>query len=258
MTSEAFLAAFKRFIGRRGKITTIYSDNGTNFVGANNELKNLSVLFQTDKHKNIISKFAIENEIKWKFIPPRSPHVGGLWEAGVKSFKYHLKRIAPSQNFTFEELCTLSTQIEACLNSRPLTPLSTDPNDPKPLTPGHFLTGDSLIAICEPDLQDINENRLSRWQRVQQLNQSFWKIWHTEYLQNLQKRYKWNKHSQNVKIDDIVLIQEDNLPPTNWLMGRIIKLHPGKDGIVRIVTLKTQNGETQRTINKISPFPHND
>ncbi|XP_018376047.1 PREDICTED: uncharacterized protein LOC108769525 [Trachymyrmex cornetzi] len=117
----------------------------------------------------------LELGIEWSFIPPYSPHLGGLWEAGVKACKYHLKRVMGNNLLTFEELSTVLIQIEACLNSRPLAPLSADPLDLQPLTPSHFLTGAPLTSIPEVDLSNVRINRLDRWEAVQRTVQDFWK-----------------------------------------------------------------------------------
>ncbi|XP_076482503.1 uncharacterized protein LOC117165311 [Bombus vancouverensis nearcticus] len=93
LTSEAFISALRRFIARRGFCVTIYSDNGTNFVGVNNELRELRNLLQSDDHKAQVQSFLADRRIEWHFIPPNSPHFGGLWEATVKSFKRHLRRV---------------------------------------------------------------------------------------------------------------------------------------------------------------------
>lgn len=117
----------------------MYSDNGTNFVGANNELRYLYSYIV--KNNETISNFFVNEGIVWQFIPPSSPHFGGLWEAVIKPVKHHLKRIMGEHVFTFEEVYTLLTEIECVWNSRPLSPLSNDPNDLNPLTPNHFLMG---------------------------------------------------------------------------------------------------------------------
>ena len=151
---------------------------------------------------------------------------------------------------------TLLSQIEAVLNSRPLSPLSNDPNDLQPLTPGHFLIGEPLTAPVEPFLQHIKINRLSRWQSIERIRQCFWKRWSTEYLSSLQQRTKWRRqHGHEVKEGTLVLIHEDNLPPLKWKLGRVIKLHPGKDNIVRVVSLKTINGEVKRPVTKLCILP---
>ncbi|XP_043262440.1 uncharacterized protein LOC122403151 [Colletes gigas] len=169
MTTEAFIAALKRMIARRGICKNIYSDNGTNFVGANNELAELSRVL----HKNEeIRHFLTNKEISWHFMPALTPHFGGLWEASVKSFKHHLKRVVGDDLFTFEQFATFVTEIEAVLNSRPLTPISSDPNDPEALTPGHLLIGTALTSIPEVDLTMTSNNRLSQWQHVQKVNKT--------------------------------------------------------------------------------------
>jgi len=191
LSTNAFLAALRRFWSRRGMSKTIYSDNGTNFVGANRQLRELRELFLSELHKEQVQEFATEIGVQWKFIPPRAPHFGGLWEAAVKSVKGHLRRILGNAMLIYEELFTVLVRIEACLNSRPITPLSSDPTDLKALTPGHFLTGSSLNDIPDTDISTMSPNRLRRWQRTVQLTQQIWYRWRTEYLSQLQGRQKW-------------------------------------------------------------------
>ncbi|XP_048506918.1 uncharacterized protein LOC125500006 [Athalia rosae] len=174
LSTTGFLNAFKRFIARRGRPSDMYSDNGTNFVGANNELKELRSLLQDEQNRATITNYFAQESINWHFNPPNSPHFGGLWEAGVKSVKTHLRKIIGNALLTFEELYTTFSLIEACLNSRPLTPISNDPDDLIPLTPGHFLIGEPLTALPQPDLLDVPLNRLTRYQRITQLKQHFW------------------------------------------------------------------------------------
>lgn len=135
-SSAAFLAAYHRFVARRGIPTIMYSDNGTTFQGASNELRKAfaAAIRQTDSQSEIATAGT-----QWQFLPPNAPHFGGLWEAGVKSVKYHLRRCIEHQTLTFEEMTTLLCRIEACLNSRPLAPLSDYLDGYLPLTPGHFL-----------------------------------------------------------------------------------------------------------------------
>lgn len=206
--------------------------------------------------ETILTWCANEN-IAWSFIPPRSPHMGGLWEAGVKNFKRHFYRIVGKTTLTFEELNTLSTQIESCLNSRPISPLSNDPNELQALTPSHFLTGTAENNLFEPDIRDLNFNRLSRWQRITQMYQHIWSRWTKEYLHTLQQRKKWHKKMNNIELNQLVLIIDENQPPNRWAIGRVIATHPGNDGFIRLVDLKTQNGTTSRAISRICPFPDN-
>ncbi|GFW80506.1 integrase catalytic domain-containing protein [Trichonephila clavipes] len=168
LTSNAFIATLKRFIFRRGKCAKLYSDNATNFVGANIELKKMFNL--VCKPDEALASYMASEGIDWNFLPPRAPNFGGLWEAGVKSFKFYLKRVVGNIRLTYEVFLTVIIQIEGMLNSRPLVPLSSDLDDLNVLTPSHFLIGRSITSIVEPDLTNLNENRLDNWQKITKNN----------------------------------------------------------------------------------------
>lgn len=255
LSSDAFIAALKRFISRRGKCSDIYSDCGSNFVGAKRKLLEVEKLSKSKSYNKNINQYLSDIGINWHFNVPGAPHMGGLWEAGIKSTKYHLKRVVGETKLTYEEFATLLTQIEACLNSRPITALSNDPSDLSALTPGHFIIGRSLTSIPEPDYINSKISYLNRWQIIQKMLQQFWKRWHREYLCRLQQRPKWLLPTKNFQINDLCLIKEDNMPPTKWRMCRIIQLHPGLDDKVRVVTVKTSNGIFKRNISKLSQLP---
>lgn len=243
LTSDAFLAALRRFIARRGRCTSIYSDCGTNFVGAARQL-------------NLWLESAVKSEgLSWSFNPPSAPNFGGLWEAGVKSVKTHLYRVVGDQILTFEEFYTVLVQIEALLNSRPLCPISSDPNDLSVLTPGHFLTLEPLSALPDPSLQHLSLSSLSRWQLLQRMHQDFWLRWHREYLHTLQQRNKWHEITRPIKLNEIVIIKSDLAPPLQWRLGRVVQLHPGTDNIIRVVTIKTTQGTVKRPVSKLCPLP---
>lgn len=259
LTTNAFLAALRRFWSRRGMCSTIYSDNGTNFVGANRQLQELRDLFLSKQHMDLVQEAVAEVGVKWQFIPPRAPHFGGLWEAAVKSIKFHLTRHLGNAHLTYEEMNTVLVRIEACLNSRPLTPMSPDPTDLNVLTPGHFLIGGSLTGLPEPDLSDITPNRLRRWQRTVQLTQQIWSRWSTEYLSQLQGRSKWCKSKgPPLKPEALVLIKEDNLPPLQWAIGRVIEVYPGRDGVIRVALVRSKKGEFKRAARLLCPLPIQD
>ncbi|XP_076296622.1 uncharacterized protein LOC143216924 [Lasioglossum baleicum] len=238
LTTDSFIGALKRFISRRGKIISLHSDNGTAFTGAARELKELHEFLARTNIKSIIRDLLQESQISWHFIPPNAPHFGGLWEAAVKSAKFHMHRVMGNAHLTYEEVQTLFCEIEAILNSRPITPLSEDPNDMACLTPGHFLIGEELNSFPREDLSGLNENRLSRWQRVEQLCQHFWSRWSREYLSQLQEKSKWrtNKGSQ-LQLGQLVLVKQQGLAPLQWIMGRVQEIHPGPDDAVRAASI---------------------
>lgn len=246
------LAALKRFASRRGKPLEIRSDCGTNFIGANRALEEIITSIQSNpEHQDWLSS----EGISWKFNPPASPHHGGIWETTVKSMKAHLKKTIGVQILTYEEFLTLLTQIEACLNSRPITPVSSDPNDLTALTPGHFIIGTPLTAIPEQGLINYKVTYGQRWKLAEQMFQGFWRRWSKEYLCQLQQRSKWRLPVKNICVRDLVLIKEDNLPPLRWKLGRVLELFPGRDKNVRVVKLKTVHGELIRPITKLCILP---
>lgn len=250
LSTEAYLLALKRFISRRGKPSEIFSDNGKTFVGALKELTNF-----LNTNSNFIIDAMSNEQIKLSFIPPYSPHFGGLWEAGVKSCKFHLRRVVGNANLTYEELSTVLAQIEAVLNSRPLTPMSADPNDLLPLCPSHFLVGRPLTAPAGDDLTTKKAALLPRYGRIEQMRQHFWQRWSKEYISELQTRTKWQSNKDTILPNTLILIKEDNAPPLQWRLGRVIKTFEGKDGKARVALIKTASGEVQRSFAKICPLP---
>jgi hypothetical protein len=186
ISTANFLAALRRFISGRGKCKFICSDNGTNFKGANNEMRKLYELLNKSSNFSPIKNELSNEGIEWRFISPSAAHQGGIWESGIKMVKYHVKRVMGSSLYTYEELNTLLVQIEGVVNSRPLHPFSSEPDELTCLTPAHFLINDSLASVPEADLAETPINRLSLWNQIQKMRQLFWKRWSTAYLNSLQ------------------------------------------------------------------------
>ncbi|XP_011687414.1 PREDICTED: uncharacterized protein LOC105449730 [Wasmannia auropunctata] len=229
-STAGFLAAFRCFVSRRGLPTHVYSDNGTNFQGADREL---SAALRALMRDASVQESLANDGIIWHFIPPAAPHFGGLWEAGVKSLKYHLKRAVGTHSLSRAEFATLLCQVEACLNSRPISALSADPTDLAALTPGHFLIGRLLVCAPEPSVTDEKVNRLSRWQLVSRMQEQIWRRWSHDYLHSLQQRHKWPEAKINLQENDLVLLKNNLLPPTKWDLARVTEVHPGRDGLTR-------------------------
>ena len=238
------MAALKRFCARRGCPSKIFSDNGSNFVGAYNEIQELRNL--TTQSKQAISHYCSQSNIEWSFIPPRTPHFGGIWEASVKSMKTLLRKLVTPHPMKFDELSTVLTEIEAILNSRPLTPInSTDVDDQLVLTPGHFIIGRPLAAPPSKPASQAKLSSLRRWHLVQRLTQDLWTAWQSTYLQSLQARQKWKSNSHPFKAGDVVYLRDDSFTYRRWPLARITDIYPGDDGIVRAVDVRC-NGKTYR------------
>lgn len=252
------MAALRRFIARRGKPKELVSDNSTTFHGAKNELSDLYDYLTTSSSELIT---ACTNEgIEWNFIPVYSPHMGGLWEAAVKSCKYHLKRVVGSALLTYEEFATILTQVEGMLNSRPLCPIpSSDCNEIPILTPAHFLIGRTPISLPDYDYTTVPARSLTHFQQLQQLQQDFWRRWSRDYIGTMQQRLKWrSSKGPSLAVGTVVLVKEERLPPCQWRLGRIIETYPGQDGITRVALLKTARGNIKRSFKNICPIPTND
>ena len=235
MTTEAFLAALKRFTSRRGLPTDIYTDNGGNFRGAAKDLKQLYQLLQTEDWTAVLRAFFLNSHITWHFIPERAPHFGGLWEAAVKSAKYHLKRVMGEQTLTYEEFSTITAQVEACLNSRPLLPVdSHSPDGIQPPTPGHALIGRPIVAYPETYIPE-KSLQINRWNLQQGIVQNFWKAWSNEYFRQMQATHKWKQKQENLCVGDLVMLKDGSEFRTHWGMAWITKVFPGEDGLVRAV-----------------------
>lgn len=155
-------------------------------------------------------------------------------------------------------MSVLLAQIEACLNSRPLQALSDDPDDISALTPGYLLINAPLLALPESSLAEEAPSRLSRWQLLQQMRDHFWQRWSREYIHSLTSRPKWIKDHRSPEVGTLCLIRSDITPPTRWPLARIIKTHPGEDGVIRVITLRTASSELVRPLTKIIVLPAND
>ncbi|KAL0881752.1 hypothetical protein ABMA27_001541 [Loxostege sticticalis] len=254
LSTDSFLSALHRFIARRGKPLNIFSDNGKCFVGACNELSKFL------KHNSdIISSEAANLSINFNFSPAYSPHFNGLAEGCVKSFKFHLKRVLALSNLTYEEMNTVLVQIEGILNSRPLIPTSSDPSDLTALTPSHFLIGRTLTVLPSPQIKDAATiPTLSRYMRMQQLKLHFWSRFYKEYITELQTRQKWQRQGDQLRVNELVLVKDDRLPPNRWLLGRVTRLFPGSDGIARVADVLTTSGTVRRAFNRLCPLPMED
>nr|XP_034195140.1 uncharacterized protein LOC117611301 [Osmia lignaria] len=252
-STDGFVATYRRFAARRGIPHTIYSDCGTNFIGADSALKSMFVEGTQDNQR--LAKLFVDDHTTWSFNPPAAPHMGGKWEAVVKSVKYHLRRTVSDTLLTFEEYYTLLNQIEATLNSRPLEPLTDDPDDLSVLTPAHFLIGRAISTLPEPSVEQANISPRARWHLIQQKLQQFWKRWSTQHLQRMQSISKWHHPSNNIHVGSLVLLTDERFPPCKWPLARVLAVHPGPDGLTRVVTIKTATSTLTRPIARLALLP---
>ena len=203
--------------------------------------------------KEITEKLRQQN-IDWKFNPRAASHMGGVWERQIRIARRILDTLLREHGSRLddESLQTLMCEVESIINSRPLTIISSDVKDPYPLSPNQILTMKTGIVLPPPGKFQRNDVYMRRrWRRVQYLCNLFWSRWKREYLPTLQERAKWNKVKRNLKVDDVVLVRDENAPRNVWPMGVVTKVEPDSKGLVRSVVLRTHTTELHRPVNKL-------
>jgi ribosomal protein S28E/S33 len=260
LDADEFLNAMSRFISRRGIPEMMYSDNATNFLRSEKEIKE----FKENLSPQILEKYAAEKKIKrWIHGPPLGSHFNGVVEIKVKAAKKALQAILHDAEVTDRELETALCGAEALMNSMPLTYQTAEGADDLPLTPNHFLHGQAGGQLA-PEMDELEQKiPTKRWKYVQQLIGHFWKRWTKEFVPLLHPRQKWLQEGVNYKVNDVVLIMEPNQKRGQWKMGRVQETLPGKDGLVRVVKIKVIEKNDQgrkvakflvRPVSKICPL----
>ncbi|XP_041983271.1 uncharacterized protein LOC121736254 [Aricia agestis] len=243
LSASSMIMSLRRMMSRRGTPTVIYSDNGTNFVGAEKEVT--EALQQNDDAMKV---FASGKQIIWKRIPPGAPNMGGAWERLVRSVKAALRVTLTEKTPPDEVLHTLLLEAEHVINTRPLTPVNPDLNE-ESLTPNHFLIGRSSGMIPFGSYKDYTADSRS-WKAAQKLAEAFWARWVAEYKPQLMPRLGNPQHS-NLNPGDIVIICDRTMPRGIWPRGEIIKTFPGPDGRVRVAEVRTAAGLIRRPASRL-------
>lgn len=247
LETDSLINALRRFIARRGSPCSIYCDNGTNLTGSFNELKlSLKSLSQAD-----VNSFCRSKGIEWKFAPPQSSHMGGVYERMIRTFrKVFAGVLNPNTRLTDEILETVFCEVEGIINGRPITKVTTDIHDFAALTPNHLLLlrGDIKSA---PGVFSCGDMYRKRWRHVQGLANSFWKRWLSSYLPDLQSRVKWQHKTRNLCVGDLVLISDVSSPRGSWPLGLVKEVNVGRDGLVRSARVKTASTELVRPVTKL-------
>ena len=250
LDTDSFLNAFYRMASRRGLPEEMYSDNGTNFKGADAELKTL--VRELDENK--IYQSIANKGITWHFNPPLAPHFGGVHKTMIKSAKKAIKAILGKADINDEELTTAMIGAEDLINSRPLTYQSANPADDVPLTPNHFLHGQIGGHFAPTSYDETDFNLRKRWRRIQELVRHFWSRWMREWLPGLNARQKWFQTQRYVQIGDVMLVISPDTSRGNWPLGRVLEVYPGQDVHVRVVKIQVGEGTLIRPVNKLCPL----
>ena len=257
MDTDSFILALRRFLGRRGPVRHIRSDNGGNFLGADNEMVAAMKRIDHQKVKGFLMKNSCDWEwVEWERNPPTASHMGGVWERQIRTIRSVLRSLLMEHaaRLNDESLRTLLIEVVAIVNSRPLcTDLISDESI-EPLTPNHLLTMKTKAVLPPPGIfQRADVYCRKRWRAVQYLANEFWTRWRKEYILNLQERHKWTATRPNLGVDDMVLVADLDCPRNQWPLGRIVEVYPSDDGLVRKVDVKTasSNAPLSRPVAKL-------
>ncbi|XP_043206534.1 uncharacterized protein LOC122372920 isoform X2 [Amphibalanus amphitrite] len=246
LTADSLINAVRRISARRGAIRYVISDRGTNLVGADRELR--EALREVDYDR--LHGESVKHGIHWEFNPPTASHFSGATERQIRTFR-KIMRSMPQQRLDDETLQTLFCEIEAVINSRPLNYVSTSDGNVEPISPNHLLL---LRGNASGEPGEFSENdsfSRRKWRHVQYLASQFWRRWLAEYVPTLQTRQKWRQAGRNLQIGDIVLVLDKDLPRGSWPLGRIVRVFPSADRLVRKALVRTSTSTYLRPIHKM-------
>lgn len=245
LTANSATMCLRRFIARRGLPYEIWSDNGSNFRKASSDLKNALSEFSPEQ---VAMSF---DNVRWKFIPPLSPNMGGAWERLVRSVKNTLGHVLPNVLFNDEQLLSALAEVEHIINSRPLTYMPVEPDALEALTPNHLILGSSSGSKT-PGIFPENELAIrNRYIKTQQFADSFWRRWVLEYLPTITRRTKWCKPCKPINIGDIGFIWDAALR-NSWKMGKVVDVVHGANHQVRQIVIQTATGLIRRPASKFA------
>lgn len=250
INTDSFLMALRRFVSHRGKPAEILCDQGTNFRGGDRELQETFNAL----HPSLQGKLA-EHQIKFRFNPPSSPHFGGSWEREIRSIKAALASTLGSQVVKEEILQTVLIEIEGMLNSKPLGYVSSDVADPDPITPNLLLMGrldPSLPQVIYHDSELIGRRP---WRTCQVLSDRFWTQFIRHYLPTLQTWSKWQKDTAPIQLGTVVMIVDPQLPRASWPVGKINRVFPGADGLIRSAEVNVKDRTYVRPVSRLIRLP---
>ena len=248
LSTDSFICAFRRFLARRGPVKVIRSDQGTNLVGAKREMKK-ELKYLTERNLQLGEEM-LKHNVQWILNPPNASNFGGAWDRMIRSVRKVLDFILHLQKLADETLQTLLCEVEYILNSRPLTPVSSDPKDLNPLTPNDILLSrNSSIPAGLFKRDGLHSRKL--WRQSQYFAEQFWIRWRRQYAPLLQERTSCQRPKQNLAVGDVVVLVDNSVPRGKWPFGLIQALRVSRDGLVRSATVLTNGKTMRRPVNKM-------
>ncbi|KAJ0176915.1 hypothetical protein K1T71_007287 [Dendrolimus kikuchii] len=243
LSTDSAIMALRRMGARRGWPQVIWSDNATNFHGADTELLTAYARWKEEMPDHVKGR-----HLAWRFIDPGAPNQGGAWERLIRSVKTALHATLAEQAPREETLTTVITEIEHTVNSRPLTHVSVSPEDDEALTPNHFLIG-SATGLPITGTNELADRKT--WIATQALADMFWTRWLREYLPTLAPRDDVRRREESIRVGDVVIIADGLLPRNVWPRGQIERTYRGPDNIIRSADVRTRGGIFRRPVRRL-------
>ena len=246
LDTSSFMNVFRRFCGRRGFPSDIYSDNGSNFIGAEREMREAVRRLNCD----VVHAAFLRKGVNWHFNPPAASHQGGIWERMIRTIRKVLRMLTGDRILSEDQLATFMVEVERIVNDRPLTPVSSDTGDLNTLSPSALLLG-RLDALLAPDEFIKADGYRRSWRSTQYLVNQFWQRWLAEYMPLLQQRQKWLKPARNLCVGDVVLVVDRPSPRGCWPKAIVEEVFPDRDNLVRRARVRTAETTLLRDIRKL-------
>ena len=177
--------------------------------------------------------------------------MGGIRERMVRSVRRALLSLTEERTMTEHQLRTFLFEVEAIVNSRPLTPITPEMDSELPLTPNHFLRPNAVAGLPPIIASTKDDHPRQGWRYVQTAADHFWRRFSKEYLRTILPRQKWHDTKNNLEVDDIVLAVDNNCPRSQWPLGGIVETYPDEHGVVRSVLVRINGHDVRRPIHKL-------
>ena len=240
MSTDTFIQALRCFMAVRRPVNTIICDNGTNIVGAKNELEK-----ELDQAEPSLMEYLLQTRIDFKFNSPNASQQGGVTERMIRSVKAVLNGMARKHRNRMDKktLRTGFNEAVNIVNNRPLTAAFINNPEDNIITPNQLLTMKDKTVRAPPPGKFHREDMYgkSRWKASQQWAEEFWSAWKSDYLQVIMVRQKWQMEKENIKVGDVVIVKDDSIARGDWRIGVVTEARGETDGLVRNVEVRLGN-----------------
>ena len=246
-STDGFILVLRRFISNRGCPIKMWSDRGSQLKAADKEVRQII----SGLDEKAIIEFGSSKTFDWTFTTPNAPWQNACAESLIKSVKKVLKFVIGEQILSFSEMLTVLFETADLVNSRPIGRHPTSVEDGVYIAPNDVLLGRSTKEIPNTNFE-TSSNLCVRQRFCQKIVNAFWKKWTRDFFPSLIVRQKWHTSRRNVKVGDIVIVQDANQMRGKWKLGKVSRADPSlRDGFVRNIEVQYRNNTIQRPVQKV-------